>query len=198
MTYKVTGLKELATSFGKLGAATARGEARAVNRCGVTIIAAQSRAVVARVNLKVSRVKEAVKIRKKATPDDPSIVIEAQARGINLIEFGGTWRGRKSPGATALVLREEGRHTYDGTFIANGLGGNRLIFDRERSKPKKLMTQGRYIGQVRQQIKALFGVSVYSQFLRDDIQKVGEDTWTTRLPIELDRETAFALSQSGL
>jgi hypothetical protein len=35
-------------------------------------------------------------------------------------------------------------------------------------------------------------------FLRDDIQRVGSDTWALRLPIELDRETQFALRQAGL
>jgi hypothetical protein len=189
MSFRVVGLKELERSFSKLGAATARGEARAVNRVSTTIIAKQSRAVVERLNLRVSRVKEAVRLRQKATPDQPRIVIEVQRRAIGLIEFGGRWRGRKSEGASAQVLRGEGRHTYGGTFIAVGRNGNRQIFSRKIVGGKRAP---------RLPLKTLYGPSVYSQFLRDDIQRVGIDTWAIRLPIELDRETRFALKQSGL
>jgi hypothetical protein len=189
MSFRVTGLKELERGFTKLGAATARGEARAVNRVSTTIIAQQSRAVVARINLRVGRVKEAVRLRQKATPDQPRIVIEVQRRAVGLIEFGGRWRGTKSEGASALVIRGKGRHIYAGTFIAIGRNGNRQIFDRKVVGGKRAP---------RLPLKTLYGPSVYSQFLRDDIQRVGSDTWAIRLPIELDRETRFALKQSGL
>jgi len=189
LSFRVVGLQELQRGFASLGKATARGEARAVNRVSTTIVAAQSRAVVQRLNLKVSRVKEAVRISQKATPDQPRIVIQVERRPIGLIEFGGTWRGLKSQGASAAVLRGEGRHTYAGTFIAIGRSGNRQIFDRKIVGGKRAP---------RLPLKPLYGPSVYSQFLRDDIQKVGVDTWQIRLPIELDRETQFALQQAGL
>lgn len=184
MTYRVIGLRELERSFTKMAAATARGEARAVNRVSTSIITAQARAVTKLVNLKVGRVKDAIRLAQKATPDAPRIVVEVQRRPVGLIEFGGSWRGRKSQGATALVWRGEGRDSFGGTFIAIGRGGNRQIFERK--------------GRKRLPIKAFYGVSVYSMFLRDDIQRVGADTWALRLPIELDRETRFALQQAGL
>jgi hypothetical protein len=189
VTFRVVGLRELERSFSKLGAATARGEARAVNRVSTSIITAQSRAVVQRLNLRVSRVKEAVRLKQRAKPDLPRIVIEVQRRPIGLIEFGGRWRGRNSEGASAQVLRFEGRHTYGGTFIAIGRNGNRQIFSRKIVGGKRAP---------RLPLKTLYGPSVYSQFLRDDIQQVGSDTWALRLPIELDRETQFALRQAGL
>jgi hypothetical protein len=189
MSFRVAGLKELERGFAQLGAATARGEARAVNRVSTTIIAAQSRAVVQRLNLRVSRVKEAIQLRQRATPDQPRIVIEVQRRPIGLIEFGGSWRGRKSEGASAKVFTASPAHIYAGTFIAIGRNGNRQIFDRKIVGAKRA---GRL------PLKVLYGPSVYSEFLRDDIQKVGEDTWALRLPIELDRETQFALRQAGL
>lgn len=166
-----------------MAGATARAEARAVNRVSTTIIAAQSRAVVDRVNLKVSRVKEAVKLSVKATPAQPRIVIEVKRRAVGLIEFEGRWRGVKSPGASAVVLRGSGRHTFGGTFIATGRGGNRQIFERK--------------GKARLPLKALYGPSVFSQFKREDIQEVGRKTWEQRLPIELQRELAFALKKLG-
>jgi hypothetical protein len=184
VTFRVVGLRELELSFTKMAAATARGEARAVNRTSTSIMTAQSRAITKLVNLKVGRVKDAIRLAQKATPDAPRIVMEVQRRPVGLIEFQGAWRGPKSEGATAVVWRGEGRHTYAGTFIATGRGGNRQIFERKR--------------KARLPIKAFYGVSVYSMFLRDDIQKVGSDTWALRLPIELDRETQFALKQAGL
>lgn len=189
MTFRVAGLHELQRSLSAMARATARGEARAVNRVSRTIIANQSRAVVERLNLKVSRVKEAVRLRSKATPDQPRIVIEVKRRPVGLFEFGGRWRGPKSEGATAQVFRSEGRHTYGGTFIAIGRGGNRQIFSRK-------IVGGRRAPRL--PIRTLYGPSVYSQFKREDIQQVGIDTWQTRLPIELDRETAFAARQAGL
>src|ERR1044072_1996571 len=160
MTFRVAGLRELQRSFAKLGASTARAEPRAVTRVSTTIIAAQSRAVVARLNLRVSRVKEAVRLRQKATPDEPRIVIEVQRRPIGLIEFGGTWRGRKSEGASAGAIRGGGRHNCPGTFIRIGRGGNRQIFDRKIVGGKRAP---------RLPLKTLYGPSVYSQFMRDDI-----------------------------
>lgn len=189
MSYRVTGLQELQQRFVKLGAATARGEARAVNRVSTTIIAEQSRAIVQRVNLGVTRVKQAIELKQRATPDQPQIVIQVKRRPIGLIEFGGTWRGAKSAGASAVVLRGEGRHTYAGTFIVVGRGGNRQIFSRK-------IVGGKRAGRL--PLKTLYGPSVFSEFKRDDIAEVGRKTWEMRLPIELQRELAFALQQAGL
>jgi hypothetical protein len=184
MSFRVVGLRELERSFSKMAAATARGEARAVNRVSTSIITAQARAITRLVNLKIGRVKDGVRLAQKATPNAPRIVMEVQRRPVGLIEFGGSWRGPKSQGATAKVWRGSGRDLFAGTFIATGRGGNRQIFDRK--------------GKKRLPIKAYYGPSVYSMFLRDDIQRVGSDTWALRLPIELDRETQFALRQAGL
>jgi hypothetical protein len=184
VTFSVVGLRELERSFSAMAKATARGEARAVNRVATSITTAQSRAIVKLANLKVSRVKESVRLAQKATPNAPRIVMEVQRRPVGLIQFGGSWRGPKSQGATAKVWRGTGRDLFAGTFIVTGRGGNRQIFDRK--------------GKKRLPIKAYYGPSVYSMFLRDDIQRVGADTWALRLPIELDRETQFALRQAGL
>ena len=184
MTYRVTGLFELEKSLNAMAKATARAESRAVGRVATSIITAQSRAVVQRLNLKVSRVKEAVRIASKPTPEQPRVIVEVKRRAVGLIEFGGQWRGPKSAGATVLVLKGGGRKTLDGAFIATGRGGNRQIFERKK--------------KARLPIKALYGPSVFSQFRREDIQEVGRKTWETRLPIELQREIAFALKQAGL
>lgn len=67
---------------------------------------------------------------------DDFIGIWASTRRISLIDFGGKWRGRKSPGATAAITRAGGK-TYDGAFIAT-VQGRRAIrvrqFDAARSR----------------------------------------------------------------
>jgi hypothetical protein len=189
MTFRVVGLKELERGFTQLAGATAKAEARAVNRAGTSVLTAQTRAVTQRLNVRVSRIREATKISRRATPDAPSIVIRVEQRPIGLIEFGGRWRGMKSEGASAQVFRDKGRHTYTGTFIAIGRNGNRQIFSRK-------IVGGKRAGRL--PIRALYGPSAFSEFKREDIQDVGRKTWETRLPIELQREIAFALKQSGI
>lgn len=181
--YRVGGIFELESSYRELAKATAKAEARAVNRVSTSIISAQSRAVVQRLNLKVSRVKEAVRIAVAATPASPRVVIEIKRRPVGLIEYGGRWRGVKAPGATAQVMKGGSRSTLSGTFIATGRNGNRQIFERK--------------GKGRLPLKAFYGPSVFSQFKREDIQEVGNTTWRERLPIELQRELAFAISKVG-
>lgn len=46
------------------------------------------------------------------------ISIWASSRGISLIEFNGVWRGRKSAGAVAQIVRGQSK-TYGSAFIAN-------------------------------------------------------------------------------
>jgi len=196
MTYRVAGLFELERAYNAMAKATAKAEARAVGRVSTTIVNNQSRAVVQRLNLKVSRVKEAVRIAVKPTAEQPRVVIEIKRRPVGLIEYGGQWRGRKSEGASAIVLKGSGRSTLGGTFIAAGLKSNRQIF--ERTGKFKVASQGRYAGERRETLKAFYGPSVFSQFRREDIIEVGRKTWEERLPVELQREIAFALKQAGL
>lgn len=53
--------------------------------------------------------------------DGDYLSLWASARRLSLIEFGGRWGGRTTPGATAEVLRSQ-RRTYQGTFIATVKG----------------------------------------------------------------------------
>jgi hypothetical protein len=189
MSFTVTGLKELERGFATLAATTARAEARSVNRAGASVLTAQVRAITQRLNVRVSRIRDATKISQRATPAVPSVVVRVEKRPIGLIEFGGSWRGRKAEGASAKVFRDEGRHVYSGTFIAVGRGGNRQIFSRK-------IVGGKRAGRL--PIRALYGPSAFSEFKRPEIVDVGRKTWETRLPVELQREIAFALKQAGI
>lgn len=82
------------------------------------------------------------------------VELRASKRGIGLINFGGGWAGRKSPGAYAKVFKGEARHNYGGTFIATVRGGNRQIFDRT--------------SKARLPIKTLYGPSIASMLRKPD------------------------------
>ena len=189
MSFSVSGLRELEQKLNAFAKATGRAEARAVNRVATTIIAAQSRVVVEQLNVRVSRVKEAVQVSQRGTPGEPTIVIQVRSRPIGLAEFGGRWRGPKAEGAVAKVFKNEAAHVYAGTFVAVGRGGNRQIFERKR-------VGGKRAGRL--PLRALYGPPVISQFKRDDVIDVGRETWKNRIPIELQREIAYALRQAGL
>jgi len=81
-------------------------------------------------NLPASRIAAGLSTRR----EEGAVVLIGRKRGIGLIEFGGRWRGRKAPGATARVRNSGGAETYAGSFIARMLGGNRQIVQRETRK----------------------------------------------------------------
>lgn len=195
----VRGLKELETSYRRAADAMARAEARAVNRVATTIVARQSREIVKIANLKVGPVKRSIELKKKATADLPRLVFEVHAKPISLIEYGGrgSWKG-----ATALVLRQGGRKKVKGGFLTKSPQGAPQIWKRT-GEPKRLAKKGRYskgrlAKQLREPIKKLWGPSILSQYIKPEVLQIGNDAWTERLPIELARETAFALKQAGL
>lgn len=77
-------------------------------------------------NLPAARIRDGLTARRGAG----FVELRASKRGIGLINFGGRWPGRKSAGAIARVFRNETAHSYAGTFIAKGRGGNLQIFER--------------------------------------------------------------------
>ena len=94
---------------------------------------AVSRAVRANYNVKAGELtgKYRVEMGLKGRRGDRDEVLSiwASTRGISLIHFGGRWRGRRSPGATAAIAKS-GAKTYDGAFIAT-VQGRRAIRVRQ-------------------------------------------------------------------
>ena len=72
---------------------------------------------------------------------DPYIGIWASSRQISLIHFGGRWRGRKAPGATAAVKLGQ-RKTYDSAFIAT-VEGRKAIRVRQYKSGGGMKRHGR-------------------------------------------------------
>ena len=190
MSLVVRGLKELETSYRKAAGAMGKAESRAINRVGVTIIAAQSRGIADTVNLKVGTIKKELRTKRKATAAQTSIVFEVAGRGVPLKEFIGTTQTKK--GVAVRVLKKGPRATLTAAFGAKKAGGN--YFGRVAQGSKKYGSP--HVGRL--PIAKLYGPNVLSQFVKDAIQATGERTWRDRLPIELDRETEFALKNAGL
>ena len=186
-----TGLKEMQASFAKAARGLAAGEARAVRRVGVTIAAEQARAVAQVMNLRISTIKAAIVITQQPTPSNPSVTFQVRAKGIPLTDFIGT-RMTKA-GLSVQPLKGGKRSILPGAFISQKLGGNAFA----RASQANLKKYGTpRVGRL--PIIKLFGPQIISIYERDAIQKVGADVWNTRLEIELDRETTFALTQAGL
>jgi len=189
MGITVRGLSEIEKSYRAAAKLVARTQARAVARVGVTIVAEQARAITARVNLKVSTVKATIVTRKKPSISDVRLILEVKEKGIPLKDYGAR-QTRK--GVSVKVLKGGGAKTLRAAFGAGKFGGN--FFGRVGKGSKKYASP--HVGRL--PIAKLYGPSILSQFIRDDISKKGVEAWDRRLPIELDRETSFALSQAGL
>lgn len=190
------GLGDLEAAYRKAGAGLAAGEARAVKRAATTLSARQARAIAAIVALPIAVIKAKIVAIKSPTTGEPRVVFEVRGQGIALRDYGA--RQTKS-GVSVLVLRGAGRKIVRGAFLARGYGNNLQVFKRT-GQAKRRMKAGRYARTaiLREPIEKLFGPDVYSQYIKDAIQKVGTDTWLERLPIELDRESEFALRRAGL
>ena len=188
MSFFTTGLKELERSYRALGNATAKAEARAVRRVGTTIATNQSRAIATVVNLKVSTIRGAIQIKAQPTPDKPQVVFEVRQKGIPLKDYGAS---QIRSGVSVRVLKGGSRALLRAAFALRKAGSN--IFGRAGVGSKNYGSP--HVG--RGPIVKLWGPSVLSQYEKPEIQQVGDDTWAQRLPIELDRETNFALKQAG-
>ena len=190
MTLAFKGFAEIERGFRQVAVATARGEARAVRRTGVTIVANQSRAIAQIANMKIGAIKAQLVTKTQPTPDRPRVVFEVKSKGIPLKEFNGTRQTKK--GVSVQVLKSQPRQTLRAAFGVAKFSSN--YFGRVGVGRKDYASP--HVGRL--PIKKLYGPSVLSQYVKEPIQAAGRNTWNDRLPVELDRETAFALKKAGL
>jgi hypothetical protein len=134
-------------------------------------------------SLTATRIRQGLSVRQ----GDGFVELTGAGRGIGLIEFGGNWGGAKTQGAIASVFASGGSHSYAGTFIATGLSGNRQIFDRMRASPKQRMQKGRYVGQMRQPLKTLYGPSIAQMLRKGDREQRLTDIAQVTLSDEVTR-----------
>ncbi len=82
---------------------------------------AANREIRAGYNVRAGLLRGKVEARSGRGRNGDSIALWASTRRLPLIEFGGRWRGPRSPGATAAIARGRQR-TYRGAFIATVQG----------------------------------------------------------------------------
>lgn len=190
MSISFRGLNELQQSYRKAADAMGRAEARAVARVSTSIIARQSRDMAAVVNLKVGAIKGSIVTRQKPTDSVPRVVHEVRSRGIPLRDFNGTRQTRK--GLSVQVLKRGPRTVLHAAFLVAKFGRN--AFGRAARSGDRYGTP--HVGRL--PLRKLYGPTVLSQYVKPEIQQSGVVTWNDRLPVELERESRFALQQAGL
>lgn len=98
-------------------------------------------------NLKAGRIAQGLSA--KSTSEGVKLI--GRSRGINAVEFRGTWTRRMKGGARYSIKRGGDRGGRAGAFIATGKNGNRLMF--ERSGDKRLPLKAVYGPSVGQMLK---------------------------------------------
>lgn len=99
------------------------------------------RDIQAEYNLKAGRIAAGLAVRDTAE----GVKLIGRSRGINAIEFRATW-SRRMKGARFTIKRGGDRSAHEGSFIATGNSGNRLVFERQ--------------GKARLPLQAVYGPSV--------------------------------------
>lgn len=97
-------------------------------------------------NLKAQRIAAGLVVRNASD----GVALIGRSRGINAIEFRATW-SKRMKGARFAIKRGGDRSAHEGSFIATGKSGNRLVF--ERSGAKRLPLQAVYGPSVGQMLK---------------------------------------------
>lgn len=187
---KFEGLKEMQRGYSRAAGAVAKGEARAVRRVGVSIRADQTRGITELLNVKASTVRDAIEVKTQPTASAPRVVFEVRSKGIPLASFAGTRQTRK--GVSVQVIKGQPRQLLRAAFGIDKYNGN--FFGRVAVGSSKYGSP--HVGRL--PVAKLFGPNVLSQYIKDAIQQRGVKVWESRLPIELERETNFALKQAGV
>jgi len=122
-----------------------------------------------------------------------SIIGRKRKRGPSLISYGAT---QNATGLAVTVIKSRGAKRIPSGFIRRGIGrgeadGNVLAFIRVGSKRK--MKAGRYVGQTRQPIKALYGPSVADMLTNNDVYNPIKARFVTVVSDELAKRISRAL-----
>ena len=111
-------------------------------------------------NIKAARVRESSGVRR----DGNVVTLTGYHRGTGLLQFGA--KASRATGVTVTVTHARGPAVLRHAFIALGLSDNKHVFERDLSRPKRVMQKGNYKGERRQPIKSIYGPSV-AQILRN-------------------------------
>jgi len=159
---------------------------RSLDRTVTTAVKEASMAVRSVYNIKASRLKSYITVR-KATVEDLEARITLRSKPIPLIEFGGSKyiakrKGRKVYyGASAKVLKKERKKRYKGAFIAT-MGSHTGIYRRK--------------GRGRFPVRELTVISATTMFRKYGVDKI-EDVFERVFLERVMREYRYQIEKRG-
>lgn len=158
-----------------------------VNNVARTVRTEAARDISKATGLKQSTVKRRVVIRKKANPQDPSAIIQATGRPLNLIEFGA--RQLKRGGVSAKPWGR--RQKFKGAFIATMPNGSEIVV--KQSRVGKKIQRGPNKG--RAALEAMFGPGIANEASEPALDRARRRVVSQRLPIELENQLKFRVGK---
>lgn len=175
----------------------------AVNRTLTGVKTDMARETQQRLALKQQRIKEDIKIAKKATTRDFSGRVSSSGQPVSFYQFGAKQRKK---GVSVRVLKSEGRKTVRGAFIARGKYGNKMVFWRQvtsdnagkinTKKKKPWMVYAKLPEEYRYPVEALHGPRIQDITARPEVMQAVQDKATVRLRKELASQTDRLLQRS--
>lgn len=189
----ISGELDAARGIGDFPRKVARIQQRAVATMRRRLLTEAKRDIGREYNLKAARIARG--LRARVVEDGLAIV--GSSRGINAIEFGATWqrtrRGKTTQGARIKYKRASSAVEEPGTFIARGLNGARLVFERDTKRPPHRVTSGVNAGRMKQYLLGVYGPSV-AQMLKHGDRPQRLSAFALRI---LDAEVKRQLTRAG-
>lgn len=163
---------------------------RALNKLSREIVNQAAREIrAAGYGFKASAIKSRFKIR-KATANNPLIVLRCFHRSVPLIEF-----SARQVASGVSVRVKNGRKIVPGAFIARMPSQHEGVFRREdNAKHKRTVQRGRPVWSALP-IKQLYGPSVAATFANATVMNVVERFTRDRYPVLLEHEIKFLRSR---
>lgn len=138
---ELAGALDVAQSLSTIPGKILQAQKRALGTMQRRLATEAKRDIGAEYNLRAGRIAEGLAVRNTAD----GIRLIGRSRGINAAQFGATW-SRRMKGARFTFKRGGDRSAHEGSFIATGKSGNRLVFERK--------------GRARLPLQAIYGPSV--------------------------------------
>ena len=143
---ELAGALDVAQQLSAIPARILQAQKRALGTLRRRLGTEAKRDIGAEYDLKAQRIAAGLVVRNASD----GVALIGRARGINAIEFRATW-SKRMKGARFAIKRGGDRSAHEGSFIATGKSGNRLVF--ERSGAKRLPLQAVYGPSIGQMLK---------------------------------------------
>lgn len=157
-TFDTSGARRAGKRFKSMAAKFDQAKALGVSDLARRLIPQTVRDMQSTHNLGASRIRSNLGVQRNGD----SLLLTGYDRATGLLNYGA--RASRRQGVLVSVRKDEGPARLSRAFVAVGLSANKLVL--ERSGPKRRMTKGNYVGQLKQPLVAKYGPSV-AQLLRN-------------------------------